>query len=355
MYIVETTILGVALHLIGGFASGSFYIPYKKVRGWAWESYWIAGGLVSWLIVPFVAAELTVPGYLQILRDADFGTLLWTYLFGVLWGIGGLTFGLTMRYLGLSLGMSIVLGLTSALGALIPPLYRDLFTDAADGTLSAMLTSTGGYWVLFGVFVSLIGIGLCGRAGVMKEREVPDETKFASVSEFSLSKGALVALISGVLSACFSYGISAGQPLAEAAVAHGANPLFQNNVTFMVIMWGGLTTNALWCLWLNRRNGTYRDYTDRGTPLLRNYLLVACAGTLWYLQFFFYGMGESRLHNDASSWVLHMSFIIIVSNCWGLYFREWQGTSQANRRVLLAGISVILLAIVNVGYGNYLN
>ncbi|MFD2836080.1 L-rhamnose/proton symporter RhaT [Azotobacter vinelandii] len=164
-----------------------------------------------------------------------------------------------------------------------------------------------------------------------------------------------MALISGVLSACFSYGISAGQPLAEAAVAHGANPLFQNNVTFMVIMWGGLTTNALWCLWLNRRNGTYRDYTDRGTPLLRNYLLVACAGTLWYLQFFFYGMGESRLHNDASSWVLHMSFIIIVSNCWGLYFREWQGTSQANRRVLLAGISVILLAIVNVGYGNYLN
>lgn len=346
--------LGVLLHFIGGFASGSFYIPYKKVRGWAWESYWITGGLVSWLFVPLIAAFLTVPGFVQILRAADTSTLLWTYFFGVLWGIGGLTFGLTMRYLGLSLGMSVIMALTSALGALMPMLYRDLFTDEQSGTLSAMLASSGGPWVLLGVAISLFGIGFCGRAGILKEREVPEETKRASVGEFSLRKGALVALISGLLSACFSYGIAAGKPLADAAVAHGSNPLFQNNVTFMVIMWGGLTTNALWCLWLNGRNGTFGDYLDRSAPLLRNYLLVACAGTLWFLQFFFYGMGESRLQNGASSWVLHMSFIIVVSNVWGLYFREWQGTSATTRHALLLGIAIILGAIGLIGYGNYL-
>jgi len=354
-YSVEVILLGVLLHFIGGASSGSFYIPYKKVRGWHWESYWITGGLVSWLIVPLIAAQLTVPGFVDILRQADMSTLFWTYLFGVLWGIGGLTFGLTMRYLGLSLGMSLVMGLTSALGALMPALYRDLFTDATAGTLSQMMTRSSGNWVLWGVAVSLVGIALCGRAGVLKEREVSAETKFASVSEFSLSKGALVAVISGVLSACFSYGISAGRPLAQAAVAHGANSLFQNNVTFMVIMWGGLSTNALWCLWLNLRNRSFGDYTNTQMPLLRNYLLVASAGTLWFLQFFFYGMGETRLHNDASSWVLHMSFIIIVSNCWGLYFREWQGTSASNKGVLVAGIAVILGAIGMVGYGNYLS
>ncbi len=352
---MDIIILGVLLHFIGGFASGSFYIPYKKVRGWAWESYWITGGLVSWLIVPLIAAQLTVPGWADILHQAAPSTLAWTYLFGVLWGIGGLTFGLTMRYLGLSLGMSLIMGLTSALGALMPPLYRDLFTDDSTGTLSAMCTNLGGQCVLIGVAVSLVGIALCGRAGFIKEREVPDSTKFQSVSEFALGKGLLVAVISGVLSASFSYGITAGRPLAAAAVEHGANSLFQNNVTFMVIMWGGLTTNGLWCLWLNWRNKTFHNYRDRSTPLLGNYLLVACAGTLWFLQFFFYGMGESRLHNDASSWVLHMSFIIIVSNAWGLYFKEWQGTSKATKGLLLAGILVILAAITLVGYGNYLS
>ncbi|KAF1310689.1 rhamnose/proton symporter RhaT [Pseudomonas sp. SG-MS2] len=351
---MEIILLGVLLHFIGGAASGSFYIPYKKVNGWAWESYWVTGGLVSWLIVPLIAAMLTVPGYWQIIREASPVTLFWTYLFGVLWGVGGLTFGLTMRYLGLSLGMSIVLGLTSALGALMPALYRDLFTNATAGTLTEMASSVSGNWVLWGVGISLVGIALCGFAGMIKEREVSDETKFASISEFSLSKGALVAVISGVLSACFSYGISAGRPLAEAAVAHGANSLFQNNVTFMVIMWGGLTTNGLWCLWLNRRNRTFGNYVDRGLPLLRNYLLVACAGTLWFLQFFFYGMGESRLQSDASSWVLHMSFIIVISNAWGLYFREWHGTSSANKAVLLMGLGVTLGSIGMVGYGNYL-
>jgi len=351
---VEVILLGVILHFIGSFASGSFYIPYKKVRGWAWESYWITGGLVSWLIVPLIAAQLTVPGWVDILRNADTSTLLWTYVFGVLWGIGGLTFGLTMRYLGLSLGMSLIMGLTSALGALMPALYRDLFTTETEGTLTSMLASQGGHWVLWGVAVSLLGIAVCGKAGLIKEREVSQAVKLASVSEFALGKGMLVAVISGVLSACFSYGISAGRPLAAAAVEHGANSLFQNNVTFMVIMWGGLTTNGIWCLWLNWRNRTFHDYTDRSAPLLRNYLLVAIAGTLWFLQFFFYGMGESRLQNDAGSWVLHMSFIIIVSNCWGLYFREWHGTSAANKGVLIAGIAVILGAIAMVGYGSYL-
>ncbi|WP_106478011.1 L-rhamnose/proton symporter RhaT [Phytohalomonas tamaricis] len=349
-----TILLGVFLHFVGGFASGSFYIPFKKVRDWSWESYWIVGGFFSWLIVPLIAAWLTVPHFWAIIAEADGSTLGWTYLFGVLWGIGGLTFGLTMRYLGLSLGMSVIMGLTSAFGALMPPIYRDLFTDATEATFTAMLHSSGGLWVLGGVAMSLVGIATCGRAGMMKERQVPDKTKFESVAEFSLSKGLTVAIISGVLSACFSYGIAAGKPLAAATVAAGANSLFQNNVTFMLIMWGGLTTNALWCFALNAKNRSFSNYTDTRTPLVKNYLLAAAAGTIWFLQFFFYGMGESRLNNDASSWVLHMSFIIIVSNVWGLVFREWKGTSRHNRRVLISGIVIILAAVCMVGFGNYL-
>ncbi len=349
-----TVVLGIFLHFLGGFASGSFYIPFRSVRRWSWESYWLVGGSFSWLIVPFIAVAITVPDFGDIISQANASMLCWIYLFGVLWGIGGLTFGLTMRYLGLSLGMSMVMGLTSAFGSLMPLLYNDLSGTGGTQTISAMAGRPGGQLVLLGVAVSLVGIAICGWSGMLKDRELADDIKQISIKEFSLRKGIIVALISGVLSACFSYGISAGHPLAEATVAAGTDSLFQNNVTFMFVMWGGLTSNAIWCLVLGFRNHSFGDYLNRHAPLLRNYLFSASAGTLWFLQFFFYGMGESRLHNDASSWVLHMSFIIIVSNIWGLYFREWHGTSLHNKRVLLLGNIVILISIGMLAFGNYL-
>jgi L-rhamnose-H+ transport protein len=182
-------IAGIIYHFIGGFASGSFYIPYKKVKGWSWESYWIVGGLFSWLFIPTLAAYLTVPNFTQIISNTDGSIIFWTFFMGLLWGIGGLTFGLGMRYLGLSLGMSVILGLTSAFGSLVPPIYRDLFTNSTEHTFSAMLNSTGGQVVLAGVVVCLTGIFICGRAGILKERELTDEQKKNSIQEFNLSKG----------------------------------------------------------------------------------------------------------------------------------------------------------------------
>ncbi len=348
-------IFGIIYHFIGGFASGSFYIPYKKVKGWSWESYWIVGGLFSWLVVPFLAAWLTVPGFMDIIHSTEIKTLFWTYFWGVLWGIGGLTFGLAMRYLGLSLGMSVALGFCSAFGSLIPPVYRDLFTHETVNTFSSMLTHSGGQMVLLGVVVCLLGILICGRAGMMKEKELSDEQKKASVQEFNIVKGLIVATVSGILSACFNFGIEAGKPMAAVAIQHGSNPLFQNNVIFVVLLWGGLTTNFIWCMILNARNRTFGDYSNKQTPLTRNYIFAALAGTTWFLQFFFYGMGESKLGNGASSWILHMAFIILVSSMWGLMLREWKGVSKKTFRTIAIGISVIILSVILVGYGNSLN
>jgi L-rhamnose-H+ transport protein len=348
-------ILGVLFHFIGGFASGSFYIPFKKVKNWAWESYWIVGGLFSWLIVPFLAALITVPDFMGIIRDTDSTTLFWTYFMGVLWGIGGLTFGLAMRYLGMSLGMSVALGYTSAFGSLIPPIYRDFVTTDNPHTFSAMLHSSSGQMVLLGVVVCLIGIAICGAAGVLKERELSEDQKKESIKEFNLKKGLIVATISGILSACFNFGIEAGKPMAAVAIDHGANPLFQNNVIFVVLLWGGLTTNLFWCLLLNARNKTFGDYTNKKTPLANNFLFAALAGTTWFFQFFFYGMGESKLGNGASSWILHMAFIIMISSLWGITLHEWRGVSKKTFGTILAGVITIMISVLLVGYGNSLN
>jgi L-rhamnose-H+ transport protein len=347
-------ILGVIFHYIGGFASGSFYMPYKKVRGWHWENYWIVGGLFSWLVVPPIAAWLTVPGFAEIIKHTSASTIQYTILFGVLWGFGGLTYGLGVRYLGMSLGNSVVLGFCSAFGALVPSIYYNFYPTAGKTTFHDLLNTSWGRIVLIGIIVCLLGIYICGRAGVMKEKELSDVEKKKSVAEFNLTKGLVVAIFSGIMSACFNFGIEAGKPMAEAAVAAGFNPLYQNNVIYIVLLWGGLATNLIWCVILNGRNKTFGDYTNKTTPLTKNYLFSALAGTTWFLQFFFYGMGESKLGNGASSWILHMAFIILTANMWGIILKEWKGVSKKTKTTITIGIAAILLSVLIVGYGNAL-
>ncbi len=347
-------IIGLIYHTIGGFASGSFYMPFKKVKNWSWESYWIIGGLFSWLFVPPLAAYLTVPGFWDIITNTESNIKNITYVMGVLWGIGGLTYGLGVRYLGMSLGNSVILGFCSAFGALVPAIYYNFNPTTGKTSLTDMLQNTGGQMVLLGVLVCLIGIAICGRAGILKEKDLSVEQQNASVQEFSLVKGLIIATISGILSSFFNFGIEAGKPMADAAVEAGFNPLFQNNVTYIIIMWGGLTTNFIWCMYLNYKNNSFKDYTNTSTPIARNILFSALAGTTWFLQFFFYGMGESKLGNGASSWILHMATIILTANLWGFYNKEWAGVSSKTRQTIFLGISLIILSVVIVGIGNSL-
>lgn len=359
-------ILGVLFHFIGGFASGSFYIPYKKVKGWNWESYWIIGGLFSWLIVPPLAAYLTIPGFAEIISGTSGSIIGYTFLFGVLWGIGGLTYGLGVRYLGVSLGSSIILGLCMVFGAIIPAIYYDFSAVAGKDTFSQMVSSTWGLTVLAGLLICVLGIIISGKAGVMKEKEMQttstDPHGGSVKTEYKFGLGMLVSIVSGVLSACFNFGLEAGQSMANIAneVWVASNPnqgefLYRNNVVYVVLLWGGLTTNLIWCLILNFKNKSFGDYTKKSTPLISNYIFSALAGTTWFLQFFFYGMGESKLGNGPSSWILHMAFIILVANMWGLILREWKGVKKKTSNTILAGIIVIILSVLVVGYGNSLH
>ncbi len=346
--------LGVFLHAIGGLAAGSFYIPYKRVRGWAWEVYWLVGGFFSWIIVPWVVGLLTCPDLLKVLESASPKTLLWTYFFGVLWGIGGLTFGLSMRYLGLSLGMALSLGFCAVFGTLVPPIY--------EGRIAGLIASTSGRIVILGILVCLAGIAICGRAGMRKEGELSDAEKKASIAEFNFVKGAWVAVFAGIMSSCMALAFYAGKPIAEAALRSGTPSIFQNSPVQIVALLGGFTTNAIWCIALSLKNKTAKDYLRvrpvevpaRTPSLLSNYVWSALAGTTWYFQFFFYGMGTTKMGKyDFSSWTIHMAFIIIFSSLWGIYFHEWKAAGKPTRRLVVVGIVVLILSTVVVGAGNY--
>jgi L-rhamnose-H+ transport protein len=340
--------LGIILHSIGGFAAGSFYIPYKKVRNWAWESYWLVGGFFSWIIAPWLVAFLTVPNLFSILCEAPLKIIFLCYLFGLLWGVGGLTFGLSMRYLGMSLGYALALGFCAAFGTIIPAIRRREFGE--------LITRPSGLTTLAGIVVCLAGIAICGWAGVTKENELSDEKKKETVKEFNFTKGLWVAIFAGVMSACMALGIDTGKPIAQLAVEKGIEPLWQNSAVFVCILAGGFTTNFIWCVFLNLKNRTSKDYLNTGNAsLVSNYVFSAFAGITWYLQFMFYGMGTTKMGKyDFSSWTIHMAFIIVFSNLWGLFFREWKGTSRRTHQAVLVGILVLILSTFVVGLGNYL-
>jgi L-rhamnose-H+ transport protein len=351
-------ILGVIFHAIGGFAAGSFYAPCKRIKGWAWETYWLVLGMFAWIAAPLLTAWIVMPNFFEVFAAVPTTVLFWSYFFGVLWGIGGLTFGLTMRYLGISLGVSVALGFCAMFGTLIPPVYEQFFGDGSSGipTFVELLTTTPGQVTLIGIGVCLIGIIICGKAGMMKEKGLSAEEKAESIKEFNFSKGIIVATFAGILSACMAFAFKAGAPIQAKTVDMGVTPVLSNIPLLVVILLGGFTTNCVWCLGLSFKNKTYSDYTNAPKGHLSvNYMLCMIAGALWYFQFFFYGMGSTQMGKyDFASWTLHMAFIIITSNMIGLLTHEWKGSSKNTIRCVLAGIAVLILSTIIVGIGNKL-
>jgi len=375
----------VFFHWLGGLASASFYVPYRGVKNWAWETYWLAGGFFSWIIAPWIVALTMTNDLMRVLHEAPARSVFWAYAFGVLWGVGGLTFGLTMRYLGMSLGMAVALGYTAAFGTLMPPIFRGVFASEVLGTRSGLV-------ILGGVAICLLGIAFAGAAGVSKEREMSTEQKRVSIKEFDLKKGLLVATFSGVMSACFAYGLAAGDPIKAITILHGTPVLWQGLPVLVVVLGGGFTTNFIWCLILNIRNRTGYQYFEAGirsqvparneecileavtdapaeemavamavapdatvkTPMLTNYLCSALAGTTWYMQFFFYTMGETQMGRyKFSSWTLHMASIIIFSTLWGVALKEWNGSGTRTKLLVILSLLVLVTSTAVVGYGNY--
>ncbi len=392
-------ILGVVYHWLGGLASGSFYVPYKGVKKWSWETYWLVGGFFSWIICPWFFATLLTQDVVGVLKSQSSSVLGWTYLFGVLWGFGGLTFGLAMRYLGMSLGMGVALGYCASFGTLLPPILKYFKPSIPGGEDIVQIASTGpGQVTLIGVGVCLAGIIVAAMAGATKEKEMPDSEKKKAVKEFNFKKGILVATFSGIMSACFSFGLTAGEPIGKASVLAGTDELWSGLPSLIVVMFGGFTTNFIWCVALNIKNRSGYEYlashqrraahaashdsienpidapseevvrqsgpdersNDLRIPLLTNFLFSALAGSTWYFQFFFYSMGHVNMGGSDpdgfgfSSWTLHMASIIIFSTMWGWIFKEWKGASKKAHALITVGIVTLILSTVVVGYGTYM-
>src|SRR4030042_1062297 len=313
-------ITGILLIAVGSVGAASFYVPFKKVKSWAWESYWLSQGVFAWLIIPWLFALIFVPGgeLMPIISEAPSSAKMLAMFFGILWGFGGLTFGLSLRYLGVALGQSIALGLCAAFGTLLPPII------AGDN----LFATRGGILTVIGVAITVTGIIIIGYAGSLKRKEMSEEEKRAAVKEFALKKGILIAIFAGIMSACFNFGFEAGKPIENIALEHGTNPLFQKNPSLIFILLGGFITNLVYCGFLNIKNKTYKDYfTVSGSLLINNLFFTFLAGLLWFLQFHFFGMGSSKLPAGMAVFGggILSALNIAISNIWGIILKEGKG------------------------------
>ncbi len=333
-------VIGLIIIAIGAFCQSSCYVPINKIKDWSWESYWIVQGVFAWLLLPFLGALLAVPAGHSLfeLFTAEQSFNIWmTILFGVLWGVGGLTFGLSMRYLGVALGQSIALGTCAGLGTIMGPVLLNIFFPEQD-PLSKLTLS-----VILGVVVTLVGIAIIGVAGSMKSAGLSEEEKKAAVKDFNFPKGLTIALLAGFMSGCFNVGLTFGADIKfdETQEMFAALP-----ATFLVTL-GGFITNAIYCFYQNQKNKTWGDY-KKNNVWGNNIVFCLLAGALWYSQFFGLSLGQSFFEKGGTMFVLSfcilMALNVVFSNVWGIILKEWKGCSSKTISVLVAGIVVLIIS-----------
>lgn len=340
----QSIFTGLMLIAAGAFSAGSFAIPFGKVKDWKWETYWFIYSFGAYVLFPLTACILFTPGFIGIYRSVPSDLLLRVFLLGALYGIGNLSFGLALRYLGISLGYALSLGLILAIGTLIPPVL--------DGRLNIMIASSGGNILIMGVVIACFGIALSGFAGYVKDKIIAGNGQEKRNSEYNFIKGLFAAILVGTTGSAMSLGIEQGRPLAVIFEKAGVNPLFTTMPVMLVLLSGTLVTTIIWCLYLGIRNRSLTDYFRNGSGkrLAVNYIFALMAGMLWFMQFIFYGMGKSKMGPYTfTSWGILVGLTIVFATLWGLYRKEWKGASRKVYIILAVSLVIIIISAYMIG------
>jgi L-rhamnose-H+ transport protein len=346
--ITPNPIIGTGLHAIGGISAASCYLPNTQTKKWSWGTFWLAQALFAWVIMPLLIGWLTVPGFFQILIDAPAKPFWTAFLLGAAYGFGGMSFGKAINHIGYSLTYTLAIGISAVLGTIFPMLIF--------GGLGDFFTKPGGGIVLSGMILSITGVVICGWAGFRKEKDLKQSN--IGKAGFNMTVGLLLTIVAGVLSGVFNLSLEYGQPIADMAAQNGAGH-FEGNAKQVISTTGCFVVNLIWFLIAGLRNGTLKEFLPQnglsGNTIFRNWLWSAFAGTLWAMQFFFYGLGHVKMGNfQFASWVLHMSMLIFFSYIVGVLMKEWKSVKLQTNIILIAGLLILVASFCITSYGSYI-
>ncbi len=340
---------GILFHAVGASSASLCYTPQKKTKQWSWQTYWLAQASVCWLLLPIIVAWLTIPHLMDVLHEAPSNAMITSFVLGAAYGIGGTAFGISIRYIGFSLTYAFAIGISCVLGTLLPPILH--------GQLTELLGRSGAGYIMSGIAVGILGIALCGISGRKKEKDLAEKNDTSNT--FNMAKGLPLCLLAGILSAFYGLSLDQGEPIAAVAEKFGAGQ-FRGNVIYIFSNSGAFVTTLLYCLYLHKKEGTFKEYfsikNESGSfALPLNFALAILTGFLWYGQFFFYGLGHVNLGAyQFTSWAIHMIMLVMFSALMGIVMKEWASTKRATVRILVMALFVLLAAILLLTYGNYL-
>jgi L-rhamnose-H+ transport protein len=343
--------LGILIFMLGGLAGAVFYLPFKKVKSWAWESYWLIYAIFGLVLIPWLLAITTAPNVVSVLKAAPGDEVTYCLVCGAIWGFGGLTWGLMIRYLGFGLGLAMGAGLTSAAGTLIPPMLK------GSEAIRSMFTTQAGIVAVVSAVVSVVGIVFVGMAGMSKEGELPEEEKKKAVAEFNFKKGILMAIFSGLMSSGMSFGLQGGPEMQKLSLSMApvTSVAWAGMPVLVVVLLGGFVVNGVWCIILNVKNKTGGDYIKRDAPVLPNLIFAGLAGAIWCSQFVCFKTGEPQMGNTSYiGWAVLMASQILFSQLLGLVLGEWKGTSRKTVSLLATGLVLLIVSAAVAGYSGYL-
>jgi L-rhamnose-H+ transport protein len=369
--ITPNPLLGTFLHSIGALSSSVCYAPEKKVKGWSWQTYWIVQASFCWFLLPILGAIITIPHLWTVLGEAPHDAMVISFLLGMIYGVGGTAFGIAIRYIGFSLTYAIAVGLSSLLGTLMTPLiehrlggffydllWHGILTEPFDKeALSLLFNKTGANLVLAGIVVGAVGIGICGIAGRLKEKQLQGE---GTPTEFRLGKGLLLAILAGFLSAVYGFSLNAGKPIADLAEHYQAG-IWKGNVVYIFSNTGAFVTTAIYCMYLHIKHRTLGELIElpagaEKSALPINFGMAVLTGILWYGQFFFYNLGQVRIPKqfEYTSWAIHMTMLVLFSNSIAILFGEWKGCRRVTYMTIGSALTILLSGVLLLAYGNYL-
>ena len=369
--IAPSALLGTFFHSIGALSASVCYAPQKKVKHWSWQTYWLVQASFCWFLLPIVGAIITIPQLWTVLCESPKDAMLISFVLGMIYGIGGTAFGLAIRYIGFSLTYAVAIGISTVVGTLTLPFIKHRLGDFLyellrhgqwsepfePQELSKTFLNTGAGWLLSGVLIGAVGIGICGLAGRLKEKQLQGE---GAPTEFRLGKGLLLAILAGFLSAVFNFSLEAGDPIAKVAFAHGAD-IWKGNVVYIFSNTGAFVTTSIYCMYLHIKHRTLGELIElpagaEKSTLPLNFGMAVLTGFLWYGQFFFYNLGHVRIPEEFKhiSWAIHMTMLVLFSNAIAIAFGEWKGCRRATQWAIGAALAVLVAAVASLAYGNYL-
>jgi L-rhamnose-H+ transport protein len=317
------------------------YIPMAKAKAWNWDRKWLLQAVFAFLLVPFISTLIALnPTTVSLVDVLSSDVALPAIGYGILWGIGCLTFGLSIRYLGFALGQSLALGICSAFGTLFPAISAGINLFEGKGLI-----------LLISVCISLAGISIVGYAAGLRSKQMTDDEKKAAVTEFSLTKGILVAILAGITSSCFNLGLEAGQPIREMLLTHNVNPDFALHPVVLLVTIGAFISNAAYSIFrISREKPEDKPQSQPLKIILVSTALCVLTGILFNPQFYFLSIVKNFFNSNptilALTWSIFMSIGVIFSNLWGIVMKEWKGIKIKTLTILIAGIGLLIFSIV---------